>query len=167
MHISMNILWEKARKYVSKKYLKTAKSYHVDISCLARIDENIAPPIIILHHGDAYRISKSGCSNDSPGLKHFIHGYNAFCSCCGPRTCNDKFLIWNNRLCNFCAIYMAVLIQFTHSFLMIVGTFIFYLIIIIKSEVWPISRFIGLGHEALVCAVYLSILLCLYDKYDS
>ena len=31
--------------------------------------------------------------------------------------------------------------------------FFFYFIIIIKSEVWPIWHCIGLGHEAMVCAV--------------
>ena len=34
------------------------------------------------------------------------------------------------------------------------------LIIFIKSEVWPIYHSLGSGHEALVCAVCLSIFLC-------
>ena len=41
------------------------------------------------------------------------------------------------------------------------------LIIIIKSEVWPISHCLGLGHETMVCAVCLCIFLKLQfvDKH--
>ena len=34
------------------------------------------------------------------------------------------------------------------------------LIIIIKSEVWTITHCLGLGHETMVCAVWLSVLSC-------
>ena len=37
--------------------------------------------------------------------------------------------------------------------------YILFLIIIIKSEVWPITHCLGLGHETMVCAVCLSIFL--------
>ena len=43
--------------------------------------------------------------------------------------------------------------------LMIVRIRVLYLIIIIKSEIWPICHCLGLGHEAMVCAVCLSICL--------
>ena len=38
-------------------------------------------------------------------------------------------------------------------------------LIIIKSEVWPICHCLGLGHETMICAVYLSIFLFLYHLY--
>ena len=44
-------------------------------------------------------------------------------------------------------------------FLMIERIYILCLIIIIKSEVWTITHCLGLGHETMVCAVYLSIFL--------
>ena len=40
------------------------------------------------------------------------------------------------------------------------------LIIIIKSEVWTIFHCLGLGHETMVCALYLSIFFWIY-KYIS
>ena len=43
------------------------------------------------------------------------------------------------------------------SFVMIEKKYILCLIIIIKSEVWTITRCLGLGHETMVCAVCLSI----------
>ena len=45
------------------------------------------------------------------------------------------------------------------SFVMIERIYILCLIIIIKSEVWTISHCLGLGHETMVCAVCLFILL--------
>ena len=45
------------------------------------------------------------------------------------------------------------------SFMTIVRIHILYLIIIIKSEVWPICHCLRLGHETMTCAVCLSILL--------
>ena len=46
------------------------------------------------------------------------------------------------------------------SFMMIERMYILCLIIIIiKSEVWTIIHFLGLGHETMVCAVCLSIFL--------
>ena len=36
----------------------------------------------------------------------------------------------------------------------------FCLIIIIKSKVWTVTHCLGLGHETLVCAVCLTVLLC-------
>ena len=55
----------------------------------------------------------------------------------------------------------AVCFQFTHSLVMIENIYIYILclIIIIKSEVWPITHCLGLGHETMVCAVCLSIFL--------
>ena len=44
--------------------------------------------------------------------------------------------------------------------LMMVRIRILYLVIIIKSEVWPICHCLGLGYETMVCAVCLSIFLC-------
>ena len=41
--------------------------------------------------------------------------------------------------------------------------YILCLIIIIKSEVWTITHCLGLGHEAMVCAVCLSIFLWICD----
>ena len=43
------------------------------------------------------------------------------------------------------------------SFVMSERIYIFCLIIIIKSEVWTITRCLWLGHETMVCAVCLSI----------
>ena len=45
----------------------------------------------------------------------------------------------------------------TITLMMIVGIRVLYLIIIIKSEV---CRCLGLGHETMVCAVYVFILAC-------
>ena len=45
------------------------------------------------------------------------------------------------------------------SSVMIERIYILCLIIIIKSEVWTITHCLGLGHEAMVCAVCLSIFL--------
>ena len=47
------------------------------------------------------------------------------------------------------------------SLLMIEIIYTFCLIIIIKSEVWTITHYLGLGHETMVCAVCLSIFLWL------
>ena len=44
-------------------------------------------------------------------------------------------------------------------FVMIERIYILCLITIIKSEVWTITHCLGLGHEAMVCAVCLSIFL--------
>ena len=38
---------------------------------------------------------------------------------------------------------------------------VLYLIIIIKPEVWIINHCLGLGHETMVCAVCLTMFLCL------
>ena len=45
------------------------------------------------------------------------------------------------------------------SLVMIERIYILCLIIIVKSEVWTITHCLGLGHETMVCAVYLSIFL--------
>ena len=45
------------------------------------------------------------------------------------------------------------------SLVMIEKIYILCLIIIIKSEVWTITHFLVLGHEAMVCAVCISIVL--------
>ena len=45
------------------------------------------------------------------------------------------------------------------SFVMIERIYVFCLIIIIKSEVWTIAHCLGLGHETMVCAVCLYILM--------
>ena len=59
----------------------------------------------------------------------------------------------------FPAIYVAVCIPLTHFAMMIVRILVRDLSITIKSEVWPICHCIRLGHETMVCAVYLSIFL--------
>ena len=41
--------------------------------------------------------------------------------------------------------------------MMVVRIQVLYLIIIIKSEVWPICHCLGFGHETMACAVCLSI----------
>ena len=41
--------------------------------------------------------------------------------------------------------------------------YIFYLIIIIKSEVWTITHCLGLSHETMVCSACLSIFLWICD----
>ena len=53
----------------------------------------------------------------------------------------------------------AVCFQFTHSLMMIERIYILCLIINIKSEVWTITHSLGLGHETMVYAVWLSIFL--------
>ena len=45
---------------------------------------------------------------------------------------------------------------------MIERIYILCLFIIIKSEVWTITHCLGLGHETIVCAVCLSIFLCMW-----
>ena len=57
----------------------------------------------------------------------------------------------------FHAIYGPVCIQLTRFRMMIVR--IHTLSVIIKSEVWPISHCLGLGHKIMVSAVCLIILL--------
>ena len=47
-------------------------------------------------------------------------------------------------------------------FVMIERIYIRCLIIIIKSEVWTVTNWLGLGHETMVCAVCLSIFLFLW-----
>ena len=56
--------------------------------------------------------------------------------------------------------YMGLCVfGFPISFIMIVRIPVLDLIIITKSEVGPICHCLGLGHETMVCAVYLSIFL--------
>ena len=43
--------------------------------------------------------------------------------------------------------------------MIIVKICVLYLVVIIKSEVWPICHCLGLGHETVACAVCLSVLL--------
>ena len=68
------------------------------------------------------------------------------------------------RSSKFCQLsfmqYMGRCIFSLHIYLVvIVRICIIYLFVIIKSEVWPICRCLQLGHETLVCAVCLLILL--------
>ena len=53
----------------------------------------------------------------------------------------------------------AVCFQFTHFLVMIERIYMLCLIIIIKSEVWTITHFLGLGHDTMVCAVCLFVFL--------
>ena len=56
-------------------------------------------------------------------------------------------------------IYMGLCVfSLPISLMMILRIWIFYLILIIRLEVWPISHCLGLGHETMVGAVCLSIL---------
>ena len=50
----------------------------------------------------------------------------------------------------------AACFRFTHC-LVIERIYILYLIIIIKSEVWTITHFLGLGHETTLCVVCRSV----------
>ena len=43
--------------------------------------------------------------------------------------------------------------------LIVVRIRILYLIIIMKSELWPICQYLGLSHETMVCAVCIFIFL--------
>ena len=52
------------------------------------------------------------------------------------------------------------------SFVTIERIYILCLIIIIKSEVWTITHYLGLGHKTMVWAVCLSIFLFLWTKFD-
>ena len=68
------------------------------------------------------------------------------------------------RLCQFPQLsfmqYMGLCVfSLPIYLLMIVRICVLYLIIITKSEVWPICHCVGLGHEAMVCAVCISIFL--------
>ena len=56
-------------------------------------------------------------------------------------------------VCGMCVLSLAI------SFVMIEIIYIICLIIIIKSEVWSITHCLGLGHETMVCAVCLFIVL--------
>ena len=51
-------------------------------------------------------------------------------------------------------------LSWTISLVMIERIYILCLIIIVKSEVWTITHWLGLGHETIVPAVCLSIFLC-------
>ena len=53
----------------------------------------------------------------------------------------------------------AVCIHLTHFLIMIERVRVLYLIIITKSEIRPIYHCLGLGHEAIVNAVCVSIFL--------
>ena len=54
--------------------------------------------------------------------------------------------------------YMGMrVISLPISLMIIVRICVLYLIIIIKSEVWPICHCLGLCHETMVYAVYISI----------
>ena len=59
----------------------------------------------------------------------------------------------------FYAIYGAVRIQPNHFRMMVVRIRVLCLIIIMKSEVWPICHCLGLRRETIVCAVYIFIFL--------
>ena len=52
------------------------------------------------------------------------------------------------------------------SFVVIERIYILCLISIIKSEVWTVTRCLGLGHETMVCVVCLSIFLWQHIKCD-
>ena len=51
---------------------------------------------------------------------------------------------------------------FTHN-MMIERIYILCLVFIIKSEVWTITHCLGLGHETMVCTVFLYIFLWICD----
>ena len=51
------------------------------------------------------------------------------------------------------------------SLMMIVRICVLYLIIIIKSEVWPICHCLWLGHETMVCTVCHEIIVCAVYSY--
>ena len=58
--------------------------------------------------------------------------------------------------------YMGLCVFSRPIYLMlIVRIHVLYLVIIIKSEVWPNCQCAGLGHETMVCAVCLSLFLFL------
>ena len=63
-------------------------------------------------------------------------------------------------ICGLCVFSLPI------PFLMIERIYILCLIIIIKSEVWTITHCLGLGHETMVCAVYLSIFLCRFIRTE-
>ena len=52
--------------------------------------------------------------------------------------------------------YMGILVfSFRISLMMVVIICVLYLVVIIKSEVWPTCHCLRLGHETMVCAVCL------------
>ena len=60
--------------------------------------------------------------------------------------------------------YMGTLVfSFCISLMMVVIICVLYLVIIIKSEVWPICHCLQFGHETMVCAVCLCIFLWICD----
>ena len=60
----------------------------------------------------------------------------------------------------------AVCFQFNHSLVMSERMYILCLIVNMKSEVWTIIHYLGLGHETMVYAVCLYILILLWG-YES
>ena len=56
-------------------------------------------------------------------------------------------------------VYGAVLFPITHLSCGCENMTVLYHIIIIKSEVWTINHYLGLGHETMVCAVCLAMYL--------
>ena len=44
---------------------------------------------------------------------------------------------------------------------------VYFVLFIIKSEVWTITHCLGLGHETMVCALCLSIFLCRYGSWHA
>ena len=59
--------------------------------------------------------------------------------------------IWRYCTSKMLAIYIL-------PFMVIVRICVLYLIIIVKSEVWPVCHWIELGHETMLCALCLSTL---------
>ena len=86
-------------------------------------------------------------------IEHIMSRWSYWCVC----TSNYLIMIIMQT-------YLKVLICLLslHIYLIIVRILIFYLIIIIKYEVWPICYCLGLGHETLVCAVSFYILTKLW-----
>ena len=62
-------------------------------------------------------------------------------------------------ICSSHCLIITIIQTYLKVFLPISLMMILDLIIIIKSEVWPIRHCLGLGHETMVCAVCLSIFL--------
>ena len=92
------------------------------------------------------------CANLSEDIEPIKCLSDIFC-----RVCKIKhiLLVLHYTICG------VVCFQFTHFPCDDWENIYLCLIIIIKSEVWTITNYLGLGHEAMVCAVCLHVFLCI------
>ena len=73
--------------------------------------------------------------------------------------CLSRVCLWLSQFPQSCNIWSCVFSAKLDSLMMILRLRVLDLIIIIKSQVWPICHCRGLGDETMVCAVCFSVFL--------